>query len=377
MRTFTAASRLRIEPFFVIPGFASEKGQAVVRLVWLAVLMLYLASVYSRFEGTSKYQTACALMGLHITFAVGILLATHRKPESWKPRQVLTVVVDQTLLAALLYLTDDVGAPFVLVPLFFTFGTALRYSRGYAIFASTLSSGFTCSVLLCSHYWEQYSTLRAGLIIACIYLPLYVFRLTDVVALTQRTDPLTKLTNRTGFDELLHRTCENLQTATSESAVILLDLDGFKRVNDEQGHDGGDAVLRHVGYWLWRELGQFGTAARFGGDEFAVVVENVKDRTKLEQALTKFLERTADVGDLFESPLGASIGVSYFEPGSKPTPSFMYKTADQLMYRAKQQGKNQFVTSMGCAFSENGNLITNSSASLHTAGGVRPSVAVR
>lgn len=368
---------LRVEPFFVIPGLATEKGQAYARLVWTAVLAVYLLSVHSKFQGTLKYQTASFLMGVHVAFAVGILVATFQRPQYCRPRQVLSVIVDHALIAALLYLTDEVGAPFVLVPLFFTFGTGLRYSRGYAMFASTLSSSLTCSVLLFSHYWEQYSALRAGLVIASIYLPLYVFRLTDAVALALRTDPLTTLRNRTGFDELLNIACENLEMATFESAVILLDLDGFKKVNDEQGHDGGDAVLKHVGYWLGTELSPFGTAARFGGDEFAVVVENLEDRAELERALMKFLERTADVGDLFKNPLGASIGVSYFKPGSKPKPSFMYKTADQLMYKAKRQGKNRFVTSIGCTFSENGTLVTPTTSSDRAAGEVEPSLAVR
>lgn len=375
MRTVKAAPRLKVEPFFVIPGLSTEKGQGFARLVWTAVLFVYLVSFHSKFEGTSEYVTASALLIVHSVFAVGILTATFLSPQYCRPRQVLSVIVDQVLIAALLYFTDEVGAPFVLAPLFFTFGTGLRYSRGYAIFASTLSSGLTCTVLLFSQYWEQYSALRAGLVIASIYLPVYVFRLTDAVALALRTDSLTTLWNRTGFDELLNKACENLETATLESAVILLDLDGFKKVNDEQGHDGGDAVLKHVGYWLGTELSPFGTAARFGGDEFAVVVENLEDRAQLEAALTKFLERTAEVGKLFESPLGASIGVSYFEPGSKPKASFMYKTADQLMYKAKRQGKNQFVTSVGCTFSENGSLATPTSSSDHMADDLEPSLA--
>lgn len=366
---------LATQPFFVIPGLATEKGQGFARLAWTAVLFVYLLSFRSKFQGTSEYLTASVLLAVHFAFAVGILAATFQSPQYCRPRQVLSVIVDQVLIAALLYFTDEVGAPFVLAPLFFTFGTGLRYSRGYAIFASTLSSGLTCAVLLFSKYWQQYSALRVGLVIASIYLPFYVFRLTDAVALALRTDPLTTLRNRTGFDELLNKACENLETAKLESAVILLDLDGFKKVNDEQGHDVGDLVLKHVGYWLGTELRHFGSAARFGGDEFAVVVENLEDLAQLETALTKFLERTAEVGKLFGSPLGASIGVSYFKPGSNPKASYMYKTADQLMYKAKRQGKNQFVTSVGCTFTEDGTLVTPTSSSDRAARVVEASLA--
>ena len=206
-------------------------------------------------------------------------------------------------------------------------------------------------------YWSQYSVLRFGLAATTICLPLYVFRLTDA-ALAMRTDSLTHLRNRVGFDERLEAVCKNASTAKYESAVVLIDLDGFKQVNDQQGHDGGDAVLKHVGYWLSVELGKFGVPARFGGDEFAVVVESLKNRAELEAALSAFLERAAEVGKLFDSPLGASIGVLYIEPRAAVTARFGFKAADKLMYEAKKLGKNQFVTSASYLFTESGELLS-------------------
>ena len=98
------------------------------------------------------------------------------------------------------------------------------------------------------------------------------------------------------------------------------------------------------------ELGKFGVPARFGGDEFAVVIEDLKSRVELETALSAFLKRTGEVGKLFESPLGASIGVFYIEPAAAMSSRSAFKAADQLMYKAKQLGKNQFVTSASNLF---------------------------
>ena len=345
MKNYNPIPRVKIEPFFVIPGLATEHGQAVVRVGWTLTFALYLFARANHFEGNGSYKAAWGLTFAHLVFAALVLMSLRISKGDKPMRRVVAIIVDQGLLAALLFLTGEIAAPFVLVPLFFTFGAGLRYGRSYAVLSSVLSSGLTCTVLIASPYWNQNSALCLALAIATIYLPFYVFRLTDAIALQMRTDSLTCLRNRVGFDELLDAVCNNALVAKSESALVLIDLDGFKLVNDQQGHDGGDEVLKHVAHWLNAELGKFGVPARFGGDEFAVVVERLTSRTELEAALSAFLGRTAEVGEIFESPLGASIGVFYIEPAAVVTSRSVFKNADQLMYEAKRLGKNQFVTS--------------------------------
>jgi len=357
MSTYRPVPKLKLDPFFVIPGLATEQGQAVVRLGWTLLFALYLLLSGSQQAPSLQLTAAWWLIGTHFVFAVVMLVSQHLSKRDNPLRRTLALVFDQGLFAALLYFTAEIAAPFVLVPLFFTFGAGLRYGRTYAVFSKVLGAGLTFLVLMSSTYWEQYSSIRVGLALATIYLPLYVFRLTDAIALDMRTDSLTRLRNRVGFDELLNAACQNAQTANLDGAVVLIDLDGFKRVNDEQGHDGGDVVLKHVGYWLSKELSPFGVPARFGGDEFAVVVEGLTSRTELEAALARFLARIAEVGKLFASPLGASIGVFYLERAATVPPRSAFKAADQLMYRAKELGKNQFVTSAGSSFTIAGDLI--------------------
>lgn len=358
MKNYSPIPKVKIDPFFVIPGLATEQGQAVVRVGWALTFALYLFACADQFQGVWQYEAAWAVTFAHLVFAAVVMVSLRLSKGDNPIRRVVAIIVDQGLLAALLYLTGEIAAPFIVVPLFFTFGAGLRYGRSYAVLSSVLSSGLTCAVLMASPYWGQYSVLRFGLAIATISLPLYTFRLTDAIALAMRTDSLTHLRNRVGFDELLEAICKNASTAKSESAVVLVDLDGFKQVNDQQGHDGGDAVLKHVGYWLSVELGKLGIPARFGGDEFAVVLESLKSRAELEAALSAFLERTAEVGKLFDSPLGASIGVFYIEPAATATPRYVFKAADQLMYEAKKLGKNQFVTSASYLFAESGEMLS-------------------
>ena len=213
-----------------------------------------------------------------------------------------------------------------------------------------------CSLVTLSPYWSRYPAIGLGLAAAMAFVPPYVFRLTDELAMSSRTDAMTTLRNKQGFNELLDKLCRDVVATKTGGAVVLIDLDGFKKINDEQGHDGGDEVLKHIAYWLCVELGTFGTPARFGGDEFSVIIHKLVDINALESALNRFLERAADVGKLFGSPLSASIGVYQVAAGAVVTPRFVFKAADELMYLAKKMGKKQYQTSTGATFCPDGKL---------------------
>jgi diguanylate cyclase (GGDEF)-like protein len=356
MIPFHYLQKLTPASFFVIPALATEHGQAIARLCWTPAFAIYLY-LNDQWASTPQYAAAWTLTAVHLVFAVAVWQLNRKDVGTVHQRRTPAAVLDQVLIAATLYFTDEIAAPLVLMPLLLNFGSGLRYGRSYAVYVSTLSSILTCSVLMFSPYWTQFPALQVGLAIGTIVLPLYIYRLTDALALGMRTDSMTRLRNRIGFDELLDDVTHCAAKANHASAVVLLDLDGFKQINDVHGHDGGDLVLKHVAYWLSIELSPFGVPARFGGDEFAVIVNKVTDREALEVALTRFLKRTADVGQLFDSPLGASIGVYYIEPATYTTARFAYKAADQLMYRAKKLGKNQLVASTNKHFAENGALI--------------------
>lgn len=343
----------------MIPGLATELGQATARLCWGPIFAIYLL-LSDQSRSSPEWAAAWLLTTCQFLYALLAWCFVNLKLGHTNLRQMGSTFLDHTHFAALLYLTGELAAPFIFMPLMQTFGAGLRYGRTHAVFAKLVGSTFTCAALLYSPYWAQYSTVRVGVIIAIVFLPFYVFRLTDALALKMRTDSLTGLRNRISFDELIDEACNGAVTAKRDSAVILLDLDGFKQINDAQGHDGGDLVLKHVAYWLSFELGQYGTTARFGGDEFAVIANSMQSRNELEAALERFLAQTAEIGKLFNSPLGASIGVYYLEAGIATTSRFAFKAADQLMYRAKSLGKNQYVTSTNHAFSKIGELVESS-----------------
>ncbi|RJK94201.1 putative bifunctional diguanylate cyclase/phosphodiesterase [Vallicoccus soli] len=150
------------------------------------------------------------------------------------------------------------------------------------------------------------------------------------------TDALTGLANRAAFVEALQGAAADHRVP---GAVVFLDLDGFKEVNDLAGHDVGDRLLVEAAQRLRREV-RGDVVARFGGDEFAVLLARAPEPAAAEVAarLVRALAAPYDVGGL-RPVLSASAGVAVVAPGADPAE--VLRDADLAMYRAKELGKDQ------------------------------------
>ncbi|HUX26606.1 MAG TPA: EAL domain-containing protein [Burkholderiales bacterium] len=155
-------------------------------------------------------------------------------------------------------------------------------------------------------------------------------------------DALTGLSNRTVFQQRLQRSLVHAQRFNEGLAVLVLDLDRFKNVNDTLGHDAGDRVLQAVAERLKESLREADSVARLGGDEFAVLIEKVTELRLVGSIARKLLKAIAEVimlGDQ-EYQITASIGISAY-PADGSDVITLLKNADIAMYRAKEQGKNK------------------------------------
>ncbi len=154
-------------------------------------------------------------------------------------------------------------------------------------------------------------------------------------------DPLTGLANRTLLQEKLRTAIEHNMRNDSCGALAFLDLDNFKHINDTFGHEAGDAVLREVAQRLSENMREEDTIARFGGDEFVLLVCHVTSRERLADLLERVrrsVMRPVHVGDQEIFP-GTSIGVSLF-PDDGDNADRILRAADAAMYHAKTLGKN-------------------------------------
>ena len=156
-------------------------------------------------------------------------------------------------------------------------------------------------------------------------------------------DDLTGLPNRALFTQLLEQALAEARYAKKEVAVLFIDLDRFKLINDTLSHASGDAVLCQVGKRLVGALARRDTVARFGGDEFVVLMRDCgmpNDVTATAQGLLSALSAPFLL-DQQEYHLTASIGISAF-PGDGQDAQTVLKNADSAMNRAKEQGKNNY-----------------------------------
>jgi len=157
------------------------------------------------------------------------------------------------------------------------------------------------------------------------------------------SDALTGLANRTSLAPSLEQAVQRTRRRKSRLAVVFLDLDGFKQINDAHGHDAGDALLIEVGNRLRAHLRAGDLVARLGGDEFLVVLEDVQDLAPVETVAKKLLGAILRPYALAgrEASVTASIGISVF-PDDAADAGALMKHADTAMYAAKQKGKNTY-----------------------------------
>jgi diguanylate cyclase (GGDEF)-like protein/PAS domain S-box-containing protein len=158
-----------------------------------------------------------------------------------------------------------------------------------------------------------------------------------------RRDQLTGLNNRRGFEELLPQAIARCVRNDRKLAVLFVDLDHFKRVNDSKGHEAGDEVLKAVAERLLACVRMSDTVARLGGDEFVVILEDVNAASDAEAIATKML---AAIGEPIETRggrciVGASIGISMCQ-GKDTDCNDLLRRADIAHYEAKGAGRNRF-----------------------------------
>lgn len=160
-------------------------------------------------------------------------------------------------------------------------------------------------------------------------------------------DSLTSLPNRNLFFEHLRKGLKQARRQWQLAALLLVDLDGFKQVNDTLGHDAGDELLRKIANRLQQCVRATDTVARFGGDEFTIVLLNLEQPQGAEAVARKIVEHLAEPVSLGEAraTVTASVGIALYRPEWPDTLDLamtLLRQADAAMYAAKHAGKNSW-----------------------------------
>ena len=163
------------------------------------------------------------------------------------------------------------------------------------------------------------------------------------VKLLAYQDTLTGLPNRLLFADRLEQAVIRSERSRTSMALMLIDIDDFKLVNDSFGHDAGDKLIKAVGQLISKSLRRADTIARLGGDEFAVIIEGIEsadDAISIADNLTTILEHNVRLDDQ-ETYTSASIGIAVYPDDGKDARTLL-KNADTAMFRAKESGRHCF-----------------------------------
>ncbi|WP_028829869.1 sensor domain-containing diguanylate cyclase [Proteocatella sphenisci] len=156
-------------------------------------------------------------------------------------------------------------------------------------------------------------------------------------------DKLTGLPNRRLFFERLERLILESERDNTQFALLFIDLDGFKDINDSYGHEAGDEVLISVGQRIQKYIRKSDTAARMGGDEYSVILRGIRDKKEIGNVVQKIhraLQEVMHIGDN-ECYMNSSIGIAIYPDSGKDSETLL-RNADSRMYEVKRNGKGGF-----------------------------------
>ena len=165
----------------------------------------------------------------------------------------------------------------------------------------------------------------------------------DRLAALSQTDSLTGLANRRALSSLLEKELQRSVRYGTPASLLLIDVDGLKQVNDNEGHSAGDRVIQNVADAITEGLRETDFGARWGGDEFAIVAPNTTAEAALRSAERLVARVSRKVGNGRPYPATVSVGIATYDPACANDCDLdgLVRAADEALYRAKGGGRNR------------------------------------
>jgi diguanylate cyclase (GGDEF)-like protein len=333
----------------------SEAEQSFVRVVLVMVFTAYLAIEATIGHDAAGVALLMPSMIVYWLFALVHLGWTSLSPADSSFRRMLSMLVDLALCASMMSRNGAIFAPFLCMPVWIVIGSGLRFGGRYFYIGSIIGAAFTLAAVLTSDFWRSMPTVAIGIVVSVVFLPIYAHVLTQHLQrarqeLAQRAahfeaaahvEPLTGLLNRRAFllelDYLIAR-----HEDSRGGALMLIDLDGFKGVNDCGGHASGDAFLRKVAQRLRALVRNEDIVARIGGDEFAILIAGLPDEDSAKRISEAIVAGISALPTDNRARVGASIGVLLLPDERAGTSEEALQLADSLMYEVKRSGKGAY-----------------------------------
>jgi diguanylate cyclase (GGDEF)-like protein len=335
----------------------SEQEQAMVRILYVLITAAFLNLASTHHWDPDAHRVLIWLfwfLGYSTVWFLFVLLF----PDGHGWRQPVAIVMDVLAVSYAVAKLHTLGIVFVPIYISIAAGNGLRYGLGALYLA--LGAGVAGFVTACAHnpFWAHNRVLEVGLLGSIVGIPPIfsallarlhrsrheLARLYGETEQLTRQDVLTGLPNIKLLGDFLTHSLTLVERHGRVLAVLFLDLDGFKRINDSFGHAAGDVLLKAAAARMATCVRRSDIVARVGGDEFVVVLTELCHMANAEgiakKLLTAISESPFTLGDTV-LVMTASIGIAIFPLDGKD-PDTLVKHADMAMYQAKQMGRNQY-----------------------------------
>lgn len=331
----------------VLDGFQSqpEKEQAVFRFTLGGLaLLIYCAWVTGNMDRAARITIG--MMALYVLFGLLTWVATRARPGISIPRLIVTTIVDQGMAITALALGGRAALPLLFIVFWFLVGTGCRYGKRPLMISCAIAVAGVAGLMVWEPWWVSNRPVGAGLLLAVVATSFYLFVLVNKLERRAATDPLTGLLNRSSLEQIVGQSQWTSRPQGEKAALLLIDLDGFKDVNDSLGHASGDGLLQDFARNLVRETRRGDAVARLGGDEFVVFARQIADKAQVG-AIADRIHAAIESIDAIDGQavlVTASIGICLASETDRAHPldvRQMLQRADRAMYLAKARGRRQ------------------------------------
>jgi diguanylate cyclase len=348
------------QPYVWFSRLAPEREQALLRIS-IGSIVLFAYWIPAILTPSARVDATLMIVACYVAFGVCTWVATRNARPFSTRRLCATAVLDQGLVIAALAFGGRSALPLLWVVFWFLIGAGCRYGRRIlAVSCATALAGLVGLIVAEPSWWKHNRPAGTGLCLAVLGVSVYQAVLVRRLELVNRqlehraaTDPLTGLYNRTSLEQAMLRKLTEPVITRAPLAVLLIDLDGFKDVNDTYGHAIGDVLLQTFADGLKKNTRASDTVARLGGDEFVILAGGIDDASGLFALANKVQAVLAGIRVVAGHPVNvaASIGACVLSAGDAESTDVaaILRRADVAMYEAKARGRGETVIASGAA----------------------------
>jgi diguanylate cyclase (GGDEF)-like protein len=332
-------------------GDRNERGQTFVRMAFLFAIGLYILFSFDQNQLTDDEELVAVklIYGVFAFGTIAIIIWNQISPKLNPTRVTAAILLDISTLTAAIYAGGSNTVVFYPLYLWIIVGAGFRFGAKY-LYISQLCSLVGFGVVVSGGgYWHEEIGITVAVLVSIGPLPVYMGfllkKLEEQIKLNVLVDrdALTGAYNRRYAGIYLSSIFTNIQNHQNMFSIVMIDIDHFKKINDQHGHMVGDAVLQEVVKRILASIRQQDVLIRYGGEEFILALEVISEKAlNAAERIREMLEQTKIRTKDAELAITVSMGVAVLT-SEVSSHEELIKMADSALYDAKKSGRNKVV----------------------------------